>query len=46
MLLHNRENAMLSLLIQTFAREEQAFTEQVLQTWASLGDAVEVMPFE
>lgn len=44
--LHNRENALLTLLVQTFAREEQEFAEVVVRNWVSLGEAVEGMPFE
>ncbi|KIJ65593.1 hypothetical protein HYDPIDRAFT_87912 [Hydnomerulius pinastri MD-312] len=44
--LHNRENALLSKLVQTFAHEEQAFADTVLANWVSLGNAVEGMPFE
>lgn len=44
--LHNRENAMLTVLTQAFAREEQAFADSALANWVSLGHAVEGMPFE
>ncbi|KAH7926033.1 hypothetical protein BV22DRAFT_1194706 [Leucogyrophana mollusca] len=44
--LHNRENALLSQLVQTFARDEQSFADTVLANWISLGNAVEGMPFE
>lgn len=44
--LHNRENTLLTQTVQAFAREEQAFTENILHNWASLGEAVENMPFE
>lgn len=44
--LHNRENVLLSKLTQTFTREEQAFADRVLANWLSLGRAVEGMPFE
>ncbi|KAI6113058.1 hypothetical protein F5141DRAFT_1111325 [Pisolithus sp. B1] len=44
--LHNRENVLLSKLTQTFAREEQAFADRVLANWVSLGNAVEGMPLE
>ncbi|PFH50265.1 hypothetical protein AMATHDRAFT_145640 [Amanita thiersii Skay4041] len=45
-ILHNRENALLSLAVQAFAREEQTFTENALRNWVSLGEAVENMPYE
>lgn len=44
--LHNRENVLLSRLTQTFAREEQAFADRVLANWVSLGNEVERMPLE
>lgn len=44
--LHNRENVLLSKLTQTFAREEQSFADRVLANWVSLGNAVEGMPLE
>ena len=44
--LHNRENAMLTVLTQTFTREEQAFADNVLANWVNLGNAIEGMPFE
>lgn len=45
-ILHNRENVLLSKLMQTFAHEEQSFAERVLANWVSLGNAVEGMPLE
>ncbi|KAJ6610221.1 hypothetical protein B0H10DRAFT_437803 [Mycena sp. CBHHK59/15] len=44
--LHNRENTLMSQMVQTFTREEQEFTENVANTWTSLGEAVSDMPFE
>ncbi|KAJ7612482.1 hypothetical protein DFH06DRAFT_1371182 [Mycena polygramma] len=44
--LHNRENAIVSQIVQTFAREEQTFAENVANTWASLSEAVTDMPYE
>jgi len=44
--LHNRENTLLTHTVQQFAREEQAFAENVVSNWVSLGEAVEGMPFE
>ncbi|KAF8555975.1 hypothetical protein OG21DRAFT_1409983 [Imleria badia] len=44
--LHNRENALLSKLVQTLVHEEQAFVDSILANWVSLGDAVDEMPFE
>ncbi|KAF8659817.1 hypothetical protein AX16_001702 [Volvariella volvacea WC 439] len=44
--LHNRENALLSQAVQTFAREEHEFTERVLDNWISLAEATEGMPYE
>ncbi|KAF9075303.1 hypothetical protein BDP27DRAFT_1461622 [Rhodocollybia butyracea] len=44
--LHNRENALLSVMTQSFIREEVEFSESVLNNWSSLSEAVEGMPFE
>jgi sorting nexin-8 len=44
--LHNRENTLLTQTVQTFALEEQMFAENVVGNWISLGEAVEGMPFE
>lgn len=44
--LHNRENVLLSKLVQDLARDEQAFADTVLANWISLGNAVEEMPYE
>ncbi|OJA14986.1 hypothetical protein AZE42_04321 [Rhizopogon vesiculosus] len=44
--LHNRENVLLSKLVQDLARDEHAFADGVLANWISLGNAVEEMPFE
>ncbi|KAJ6581511.1 hypothetical protein B0H19DRAFT_1115601 [Mycena capillaripes] len=44
--LHNRENALVSQIVQTFAREEQTFAAHVANTWASLSEAVTDMPYE
>ncbi|KAG8731091.1 Sorting nexin mvp1 [Ceratobasidium sp. 423] len=44
--LHNRENALLSLAVQQFVREESEFSGRVHATWTSLSDEVENMPYE
>jgi sorting nexin-8 len=44
--LHNRENTLLSQAVQNFAREEHEFSENVANNWESLVDAVESMPYE
>ena len=44
--LHNRENALLTQVVQSFAREEQDYADAVTANWASLAQAVEGMPFE
>ena len=44
--LHNRENTLLTQAIQTFAREERDHTEGVLSNWSQLASDVEDMPFE
>ncbi|KAJ4469550.1 hypothetical protein J3R30DRAFT_3550973 [Lentinula aciculospora] len=45
-ILHNRENTLLTVLTQTFSREEQEYAEAVLNNWSSLTEAVEGMPFD
>lgn len=44
--LHNRENTLVTQAVRDFAREESAFSEIVLNNWNSLADAVENMPYE
>ncbi|KAJ7247656.1 hypothetical protein B0H12DRAFT_1124939 [Mycena haematopus] len=44
--LHNRENTLVTQTVQTFAREEQGFAENMANTWASLSEAVSDMPYE
>jgi sorting nexin-8 len=44
--LHNRENTLLTSAVRTFAREEHSHAESVANNWESLVDAVENMPFE
>lgn len=44
--LHNKENALLSKLVQNLAHEEQAFASSVLANWVYLGNAVDEMPYE
>ena len=44
--LHNRENTLLTQLVQAFAREERDYAENVAANWASLVQGVEGMPFE
>ncbi|KAF9006173.1 hypothetical protein BDQ17DRAFT_1540764 [Cyathus striatus] len=45
-ILHNRENTLMTQTVQNFVREEQEFAERVLNNWISLGERVENMPFE
>lgn len=44
--LHNRENTLITQAVQDFAREESAFSESLVSKWSSLADAVEQMPYE
>ncbi|KAJ7890524.1 hypothetical protein B0H14DRAFT_3081669 [Mycena olivaceomarginata] len=44
--LHNRENTLVTQLVQTFAQEEQGFADNMGNTWASLSEAVSDMPLE
>ncbi|KAF7308754.1 Sorting nexin [Mycena kentingensis (nom. inval.)] len=44
--LHNRENALVSQMVTTFAADEAVFAENVANTWNSLNESVDSMPFE
>ncbi|PCH44336.1 hypothetical protein WOLCODRAFT_138943 [Wolfiporia cocos MD-104 SS10] len=44
--LHNRENTLLTQAVQAFAREELAFSENVVTNWTSMMESVEGMPYE
>ncbi|CCM01814.1 uncharacterized protein FIBRA_03882 [Fibroporia radiculosa] len=44
--LHNRENALLTQAVKLFSRDESEFSESVMSNWSSLTEAVEGMPFE
>ncbi|KAF9482566.1 hypothetical protein BDN70DRAFT_801232 [Pholiota conissans] len=44
--LHNRENALLTQAVKRYAREEHEYAENVANNWESLSEAVEGMPFE
>ncbi|KAF8159437.1 hypothetical protein B0H34DRAFT_673811 [Crassisporium funariophilum] len=44
--LHNRENALLTQAVQAFAHEEHEYAENVANNWMSLTEGVESMPFE
>ncbi|KAH9479355.1 Sorting nexin MVP1 [Psilocybe cubensis] len=44
--LHNRENALLTQAVKEFAHEEHEYAENVANNWESLSEAVESMPFE
>lgn len=44
--LHNRENTLVTHAVKNLAREESAYSEGVAANWANLVDAVEGMPFE
>jgi sorting nexin-8 len=45
-ILHNRENTLLSVAVQTFAHEEHEFAQRLAANWESLETAVEDMPTE
>ncbi|KXN87384.1 Sorting nexin MVP1 [Leucoagaricus sp. SymC.cos] len=45
-ILHNRENTLITQTVKIFAREEQEYAENVLRNWVSLGESVENMPYE
>jgi len=44
--LHNRENALLTQSIQTFARDEAAYAESMTSRLHELSDSLENMPYE
>lgn len=44
--LHNRENTLITQAVREFARDESAFAELVANNWSSLVDAVADMPYE
>ena len=44
--LHNRENTLVTQLVRDFAKEEAAFSEVTSANWTSLAEAVESMPYE
>ena len=44
--LHNRENTLLTEAAKAFAREERDFSEGVTATWGRLVEALEPMPYE
>ena len=44
--LHNRENALVSKAIRELSREEAAYAERVAQNWAAFAENVDGMPFE
>ncbi|KAJ1307091.1 hypothetical protein OPQ81_001209 [Rhizoctonia solani] len=44
--LHNRENTLLSLAVQQFVREESEFSGRAHAMWTTLSDEVENMPYE
>ncbi|THU87977.1 hypothetical protein K435DRAFT_730276 [Dendrothele bispora CBS 962.96] len=44
--LHNRENTLITATVQSFAREEQEYAETVMSNWVSLAEGVEEMPFQ
>jgi len=44
--LHNRENALLTQTIQAFSREEVSFSQRFSANWVSLSEGVENMPYE
>ncbi|TFK53402.1 hypothetical protein OE88DRAFT_1806360 [Heliocybe sulcata] len=45
-ILHNRENTLLTQTVRSFATEEAGYSENVASNWASLAEAVDNMPYE
>jgi hypothetical protein len=43
---HNREHALLSLAVQTWATQERDSCEASLGTWNALVESVQAMPYE
>jgi len=44
--LHNRENTLITQAVRSFAQEESSYAEASANTWNSLVEAVENMPYE
>jgi sorting nexin-8 len=44
--MHNRENTLVTQALNLFAREEYKFAEEVMSNWAKLVDACDAMPYE
>lgn len=44
--LHNRENTLVSQAVQAFAREELEFSESAVANWTAMVETVEGMPYE
>ena len=44
--LHNRENALISQTVQAFSREERDFSEGVANNWSHLAEVIQDMPYE
>jgi sorting nexin-8 len=44
--LHNRENALLSTTVKAFAEQQQVFAAGVQANWAGLVEEIDGMPFE
>ena len=44
--LHNRENTLLTQTAQAFAREEARYADTVAQNWNALVDGLDGMPLE
>jgi sorting nexin-8 len=44
--MHNRENTLVTQAVQSFAREESQFAELVAANWTSLLGAVAEMPLQ
>ena len=44
--LHNRENTLLTQAVRDLVREEVAFAETATNQWTTLGEQIENMPYE
>lgn len=45
-ILHNRENTLVTRAIQTLIAQERDFVQTVLRNWETLADDIDAMPFE
>lgn len=44
--LHNRENSLLTQAVRAFAKEESEFANEVASNWGAFAEVVDAMPYE